>query len=156
MLFTTSTFAETITTEQLREMRQNQLDQAYLNAEAGKIPDGESNGTAVFFPNSMVNKPTQLLASLIWQGKVFNAQEGLLVNKVFGFNLVKAKLSYGPSLLDGKKAVIIDYKETSLLFSPIRDEIRLVAPGLYLGRAYYRSLLFGNIMATNFILDFNN
>ncbi len=148
-----------LTVEVLRDMTQTELNQTYLNAsrEIGAVPDGESNGTAVFFAGSTINTPTQLLAGLVWQGKVFDTEngEGVLENKVFGFNAIKAEVFYGPSLFDGQRAIIIDYSRTSIVAGRIRDEIRQVAPGLYLGRAYLRGLLLDH-MIVNFILDFND
>jgi hypothetical protein len=145
---------DTVSVDSLRNMTQAQLDETYVNAEPGPMPDGDSQGTAVFFPGSILNTPTQLLTALVWQGKVFDAQDGVLVNKVFGFRLVKAKVYMGESLFDGKPSIIIDYSQTSTLAHMVRDEIREVAPGIYLGRAYIRSLL-GDYMAVNFILNFN-
>lgn len=145
----------TLTSESLRVMSQAQLNAIYLNTKAaGAIPDGESNGTAVFFAGSSIAEPATRLAAMIWQGKVFDTDNGVLVNKVFGFRAIKAKIFYGPSLLDGKQAVIIDYHDTSFLAQRIRDEVRMIAPNLYLGRAYWRGLL-GDYMVVNFILDFN-
>lgn len=143
-----------LSVDQIRLMSQEQLDDTYLNATPGVIPDGESNGKAVFFPDSSIfNEPTQLLAALIWQGKVFDTDDGVLVNKVFGFRAIKAEVYYGESLLDGNESVIIDYSKTSILAHNVRDEIRLVSPNIYLGRAYIRTL-FGDFMAINFILEF--
>jgi hypothetical protein len=142
-----------LTVDQLRVMAQEQLDDLYMNAPAGNIPDGQSAGTAVFFPGSLINDPTQMLAALVWQGKVFDRDDGVLVNRVFGFNAIKAEVFMGESLLDGGESIIIDYHDTSLLAKPVRDEIRQVAPTIYLGRAYIRTLL-GDFMAVNFILEF--
>jgi hypothetical protein len=144
-----------MTVERLRHANQYDLNDIYANAPAGVIPNGESNGTAVFFPGSIINTPTQLLAALVWQGKVFDTETGILVNKVFGFRAIKARLYMGESIFDGKESVIIDYKDTSVLAHRIRDEVRLVAPNLYLGRAYLRTWL-GDYMVVNFILDFNH
>lgn len=153
--FATPAVAADITVDQLRDMSQTSLNQVYLNAVPGPLPDGQSNGTAVFFPGTLISTPTQILAALIWQGKVFDTDDGILNNRVFGFRAIKAKVYYGKSLFDGKESIIIDYSRTSLLAHKIRDEIRLVAPNLYLGRAYLRTWI-GDYMVVNFILDFNN
>jgi hypothetical protein len=39
----------------------------------------------------------------------------------------------GRSLVDGADCVVLDYSITSVVASGVRDEIRLVAPHLYLG-----------------------
>jgi hypothetical protein len=41
------------------------------------------------------------------------------------------------SWLDNKECIILDYSETSLVGHWVRDEMRLVAPGLYLGKVYW-------------------
>ena len=149
------TARQDMTVEQMRNMSQLELNETYLGRVAGPMPDGESHGTAVFFPGSIINSPTQILAGLIWQGKVFDTTDGVLVNKVFGFDAIKAEIFYGPSLFDGQNAIIIDYRNTSILANRIRDEIRQVGPNLYLGRAYLRGIFF-DYMVVNFILDFNH
>ena len=49
-----------------------------------------------------------------------------------------AAVYYGPSWLDGQPSIIMDYAETSKLMFTLRDEIREVAPGLYLGVMFVR------------------
>ena len=147
--------SQPVTVTQLQQMDQEHLNRIYLDAAPGAIPDGDSEGTAVFFPGTLINTPTQLLAAMVWQGKVFDTEDGILVNKVFGFHAIKAKVYLGDSLFDGKQSIIIDYSKTSILAHAVRDEIREVAPQLYLGRAYLRTLL-GDFMVVNFILDFHH
>ena len=72
-------------------------------------------------------------------GKVFDAKAGLLQNSIgpFGLNAIIAKVYKAPSWLDGKKCIVLDYSETSMVAHWIRDEIRLIKPpGLYLGKVY--------------------
>ena len=145
--------AQNLTLDTLQEMTQDQLNTIYEAAQPGSIPNGASDGRAIFFAGSLLTDPAAILASLIWQGKVFDRDNGVLLNKVFGFNLIKAKVFYGESLLDGKESIIIDYHHTSTIAKPVRDEIRLVGPDLYLGRAYIQTWI-GDYMAVNFALDF--
>jgi hypothetical protein len=107
----------------------------------------------MFFPGSIIGRPVADLAGLFWQGKVFDLSGKTLVNKVLGFKAIKAQVFYGTSLFDEKEAIIIDYGDTSLIAGPVRDEIRQIAPGLYLGRAYVRTWI-GAFLAVNFALDF--
>ena len=62
----------------------------------------------------------------------------MLKNKIssWGFHAIIAKVYKGPSWLDGKECIVLDYSETSFLAHWIRDEIRQIAPGLYLGKVY--------------------
>jgi hypothetical protein len=48
-----------------------------------------------------------------------------------------AKIYKAASWLDGKECIVLDYSETSLLAHWIRDEIRLIAPRIYLGKVYW-------------------
>ena len=42
--------------------------------------------------------------------------------------------------LDGRVCIVLDYARTSLIARSVRDELRLLRPGLYLGRAYWHGL----------------
>ena len=42
-----------------------------------------------------------------------------------------------PSWFDGQPAIILDYSKTSLIAHKVRDEIREVSPGTFLGIVYY-------------------
>ena len=86
-----------------------------------------------------------------WQGKVFDAEKGLLKNKVlfFGFQAIVAKVYKGESWLDGKECIVLDYSDTSLVAKYIRDEIRLIGPDFYLGKVYW-----GKERLIDFCLEF--
>ena len=125
---------------QLLTMSQAQLDELFTNSPTGEIPDGEAAGTAIVAPGSTY---TANVASFInhfgWQGKVFDAKKAQLKNRIlpFGLNAIIAKVYKAPSWLDGKECIVLDYSETSLIAHWIRDEIRQIEPGLYLGKVYW-------------------
>ena len=126
--------------KQLLAMSQVQLDDLFRASPAGDIPHGSANGTAIIAPGT---KYTESIAHLInmfgWQGKVFDAEKGLLKNKVlvFGFEAVLAKVYKGESWLDGQECIVLDYSDTSVIAHYIRDEIRLIGPNFYLGKVYW-------------------
>jgi hypothetical protein len=112
------------------------LDLLFRQSEAGPIPDGDTRGTLLAWPGTWLAKPLALLVRvIIWQGKVLDRREGVLRNKVtpFGLRLVKARLSVASSWVDDGDCVLIDYSTTSFLARMVRDEIRQIGPGLYLG-----------------------
>jgi len=80
----------------------------------------------------------RLINHFAWQGKVFDPTKGVLRNKIlpFGLNAIIAKVYKGPSWLDNKECIVLDYSETSLLAHWVRDEIREIAPHVYLGKVY--------------------
>ena len=41
--------------------------------------------------------------------------------------------------MDGRPSLILDYQNSSLVYRNVRDEIRQVGPGLYLGAMFDRS-----------------
>lgn len=121
-----------------------ELDEIYRNAGPGEIPSGDTLGTAILAGSTFAKFVAAFARILAWQGKVFDLfsadhQSGILVNKVtpFGMKLIVAKVYLGKSWLDEKDTIIIDYSKTSLLARVIRDEIREVEPGVYLGKVWW-------------------
>jgi hypothetical protein len=125
---------------QLLAMSQAELDKLFTDSATGEIPNGEAIGTAIVAPGT---KFTQEIATLInhfgWQGKNFDAARGVLRNRIlaFGLNAIVATIYKGNSWFDGKECIVLDYSETSLVAHWIRDEIRQIGPGMYLGKVYW-------------------
>ena len=121
-------------------MSGKQLDEIFRNSPAGEIPRGQGEGTAIVAPGT---KLTGIIARLVkrlnWQGKVFDPAKGQLINLVGpgGHELIVAKVYKEKSWFDEKECVVLDYAKTSFLAKKIRDEIREVAPGIYLGIVYW-------------------
>lgn len=129
-----------ITVSDLQRMTQAELDALFTASTAGEIPDGQGDGTAIIAPGTNVSADISRVVNFFaWQGKVFDAKAGLLRNRIlpFGINAIIARVYKGPSWLDGAECIVLDYSETSLVAQWIRDEIRQVAPGLYLGKVYW-------------------
>jgi hypothetical protein len=126
--------------KQLLRMSQQELDALFSAHDAGPIPDGEAKGTAIIAPGTAGSeKIAELINIFGWQGKVFDAKAGLLRNHILaiGLKAIIARVYKGPSLLDGKECIVLDYSDTSLVASHVRDEIRQIEPGLYLGKVYW-------------------
>ena len=121
-----------------------ELDEIYRNAEPGAMPTGDMRGTAIL-AGSIFSKIVAAFARMFaWQGKVFDmfaedGQVGILVNKISPFSLtfIIAKVYREPSWMDGKATIVIDYSKTSFFAKVIRDEIREVEPGVYLGKVWW-------------------
>jgi hypothetical protein len=124
----------------LLDLRAEELDELFRRSPAGEIPDGEADGTVLVAPGTNLADPAAKLLHLVaWKGKVFDREKGELRNEVgpLGTKLVRAKVYKEESWLDGKEAIILDYSKTSLVAQWIRDEIREVAPRLYLGLVFW-------------------
>jgi hypothetical protein len=129
-----------ITVSELLKMSQAQLDDLFTSSPTGEIPNGEAKGTAIVAPGTTYSDEiAEFISHFAWQGKTFDAQKGLLRNRIlpFGLNAIIAKVYKAPSWLDGKECIVLDYSETSLLAHWIRDEIRQIQPHLYLGKVYW-------------------
>lgn len=125
---------------QLLKMSQKELDDRFSASEAGPIPDGQADGTAIVAAGtSFTDEIAKFINLFAWQGKVFDAKAGYLKNRIgpFGLNAIIAKVYKAPSWHDGKECIVLDYSDTSLVAHWIRDEIRLIAPNLYLGKVYW-------------------
>ena len=125
---------------QLLGMSQNELDELFKKSPTGEIPNGEGKGTAIVAPGTNYTQDlAQFISFFAWQGKVFDAKNGVLRNKILplGLNAIVAKVYKGESWLDGKECIVLDYSETSLVARWIRDEIRQIGPKMYLGKVYW-------------------
>ena len=195
-----------ITPDYLATLEQEQVDQIYARLTAGPIPDGPFDGDLFFAKGSsgspriaeilgglegllvdLKMKKLDLVGEVLWKGKVFYREAGLLRNRIEdlavlapvidgplsefartevdgkdAWLLFPAKVYCGQSLLDGRReSIIVDYAFSDEIEGyrslpdglpgrngfRIRDELRRVRPGLYLGRAYV-----GRLFALNFTL----
>lgn len=128
------------TVAKLMTMTQTDLDNLFTSAKAGQIPNGEAKGTVIVAPGTpFTPEIAQFINIFAWQGKIFNAHKMVLVNKitVFGIDAILARIIREPSWIDGKECIVLDYSQTSFVAHWIRDEIRLISPGLYLGRVFW-------------------
>ena len=124
----------------LLTLSQAELDKLFTESPVGNISDGEAEGTAIVAPGTTYSSNiARFVSNFAWQGKVFDAKKGVLKNKIlpFGLNAILAKVYKGPSWLDGKECIVLDYSDTSIVAQWIRDEIREIEPGLYLGKVYW-------------------
>ena len=130
----------TITLPDLLKMSQTELDDLFKASQAGPIPDGPAEGTAIIAPGTTYSPEIAKLVSLfVWQGKTFDAAHGVLRNRILPLHLnaIVAEVYKGPSWLDGKECIVLDYSKTSTVAQWIRDEIRQIGPKLYLGKVYW-------------------
>jgi hypothetical protein len=142
-----------VSTAQLLSMSQQQLDDLFMSSPPGPIPNGEARGTAIIAPGTPYSQDIAEIVNVFgWKGKTFDGPHGALTNRItpFGINAIVAEVYVAPSWLDQKDCIVLDYSKTSLVAHWIRDEIRLIAPGVYLGVVYWSKK-----RLINFSLDFN-
>ena len=121
-----------------------ELDEVYTEAQSGNLPAGDTRGTAIVSGSHLARLYARFARLFAWQGKVFSHlpgcdKVGILVNKITPFSLtfVVATVYKDTSWLDGRETIVIDYSKTSFFAKRIRDEIREVKPGIYLGKVWF-------------------
>lgn len=107
----------------------------------------------------------ETILPLVWRGKIFESTHRIVRTQLFGFKvlprLFPAKVYCGQSLLDGRReSLILDYAFSNDLpgYHPmidsfmgpqwfqVRDEVRMVRPGFYLGRVYMGRIFVFNVI----------
>jgi hypothetical protein len=128
------------------------LGKLFSSGVAGAIPNGRGKGTVLIGTGGPLARLAAVLAyALAWRGKVVNAREGRLKNLVtpLAIHAIEAAVYKQDSWYDGETCIVLDYSKTSLLARMIRDEIREIAPGVFLGLVFW-----GRRHVLDFALDF--
>jgi hypothetical protein len=136
-------------TTDLAHLSRDRLDAIFRGGQPRPIPTGRTRGTALIAAGSSLDailKP--LVRALFWKGKVFRPATQDLKNLLspVGFQGIRARVYEDSSWFDQQPAIIIDYSKTSIVARMVRDEIRLVAPGLYLGQIFLGRKRVGHFM----------
>lgn len=120
------------------------LDAIYVESAAGAIPSGDTRGTAIVAGSFFARLYARFARLFGWQGKVFdlfppNQENGILINKIspLSVSFIVAKVYKDASWMDGQETIVIDYSQTSFFAKKIRDEIREIEPGVYLGKVWW-------------------
>lgn len=113
--------------------------------------------TPLFGPIGAFSK----LSVFPWDGKSFKATgertgEGInRINLVGKFNWFPFKTYVQPSVIDGRDCIYLDYEQPGNPFfiARIRDELREVSPGLFLGPAMWKTGNGGAALILWFAID---
>lgn len=122
------------------KMSKAELDDLFRASPPGPVPAGRARGRAILLPGSALDRLlAPLVRALVWKGKIFSPQTQDLRNRIgpFGMPLIRAEVYQDESWFADGPAIILDYSRTSLVARKIRDEIRQVRPGFYLGQVYW-------------------
>lgn len=120
----------------LMRLTNRELDDVFRANRAEPLPAGVHRGTALIFNGTLACRIIAKLAYLfVWQGKRVDLDGRALVNRITPFRLplIRALVSRDDAWVDGQACTLLDYSKTSLVAKMVRDETRLVAPGLQLG-----------------------
>ena len=122
------------------KLSRTELDEIFSAATANALPRGEFDGILIVSVPGLSWLIAAAIRALVWHGKVFDRDS--VVNRVTPFRLasVRGHVYVSESWLDGRPSIVIDYSKTSLIAKHIRDEIREVRPGVFLGKVWFRRL----------------
>src|SRR6516164_7496659 len=130
----------------------DQLAKIFGSGVAGAIPNGRGRGTVLIGTGGALARLAAALSyALAWRGKVVNAREGRLKNLItpLAIPAIAAAVYKQDSWFDGQPCIVLDYSKTSFVAQKIRDEIREIAPGVFLGLVFW-----GRRHVLDFALDF--
>jgi hypothetical protein len=131
-----------LTARELPSLSGGELEALFANAPAGEIPTGKGHGQALMATGTFASRPLLAMVRLLaWHGKEFDRSTHSLRNLIspFGVRAISADVYVDASRVDGRPCIVLDYSKTSRLAKWVRDEIREIEPGLYLGVVYVRS-----------------
>jgi hypothetical protein len=121
----------------LRRMTPCELDRLFAHGKACAMPVGVTRGRVLYVVDAPCPRVRAALQSVPWKGKVFFPC-GDFTNRWCGFRAVASHGEIGDSWFDGQPCIVLEYPPDAPVFSNARDELREVAPGLYLCMVYDR------------------
>lgn len=130
----------------------SELARLFSSGWVGDIPDGRGRGTVLLGAGGTASRLAAAASyALWWRGKVVNARQGRLENILTPLNIeaIAAAVYKQESWVDGAPCIVLDYSKTSLVAHQIRDEIREIALGVFLGVVFW-----GRNHVLDFALDF--
>lgn len=119
--------------EDLARCHPSQLDALFSFGTVSSIPTGRLRGLPLVNPGSRGAIAASQGGRVAWSGKRIDANGLGAINFFFGVPSVRANTRIEPSLRDGRPAIILDYSQSSWLYRNVRDEIREISPGIFLG-----------------------
>lgn len=123
----------------LSAMRRGELVALFESGTVTAVPDGTGHGTVLLGTGGVLGRAVAAICRvLVWRGKVVSASQGRLLNLKgpLGVPAIPAAVYEGPSWHDGRPCIVLDYSRTSSIARMIRDEIREIGPGTYLGLVF--------------------
>ena len=133
----------TVDAASLVRMSPAALDALFRASPAGEIPSGRGSGHAIALRGPGRALFSRVVRRTAWQGKdvMATAAGGYELRNLlspFGVRAIRAVVREGTSWVDDRPCIVLDYSKTSWLARWVRDEIREVGPGVFLGVVFLR------------------
>jgi hypothetical protein len=98
------------------------------------IPVGPTRGT-VLDSDGKHPRLKARLQGVVWKGKTFHGDGSMTNRWLGGVQAVSTGTRIEPSRLDGRPCLVMEYAPDAPVFGNVRDELRQIAPGVWLGRS---------------------
>lgn len=122
----------------LKKLSRCELDALFAAADMGPIPCGDLDGCVLCLADRFARLKV-FSSNLVWRGKYLDG-DNYVSNRWIGHRRrIGACYITGPSWVDGRPALIVEYAPGTPIFANVRDELREVAPGVYLGIMFDRA-----------------
>jgi hypothetical protein len=138
----------------LPSIGRRRLAALFESGTVGAIPDGRGRGTVLLGTGGPLGRSVAAsVHAVLWRGKIVDSRQGRLKNLMGPWSIpaIEAAVYEGPSWHDGRPCIVLDYSRTSWVAGTIRDEIREIGPGLFLGLVFL-----GRFHALDFSLEFES
>ena len=123
---------------QLQRMSPCEMGRLFAQAEVGTPLVGPARGRLLCLTDGRFRRVKVRLSNALWRGKSAS-EDGHFVNRwIGGIEAIESCYVVGPSWIDGRPAIIMEYPPGTAVFENTHDELRQVGPGLYLGPLYDR------------------
>jgi hypothetical protein len=120
-----------------RQLSPCDYEAMFAIGEPVKPPAAKYRGAVLWVETAACPRIRARLQNTVWKGKHFD-ECGCFTNCFPGFEALPACGRIEASWADGKPAFVMDYPSDYRLFGNNRDELRQVAPGVWLGRVWLR------------------
>jgi hypothetical protein len=98
-------------------------------------PVGPTRGTVLHAEGKHPRLKARMQSS-IWKGKNFHG-DGTFTNRwLGGIHAITADIRVESSWLDGQPCLVMQYAPNAPVFGNVRDELRQIAPNVWLGHSY--------------------
>jgi hypothetical protein len=126
------------TVADLKKLSPCQLWDLFLQGDLAALPKGRLDGAVLHLADKRFSRFRVWGFNLVWRGKSIGEDTSFVNRWVGDRDWLGSCYVIGSSWADGKPAILIEYPLGTPLFANMHDEMRQVAPGLYLGIIYDR------------------
>lgn len=108
----------------------------FRDGTCGRAPCGSTRGTVLYADDAHLPRVKARLQGSAWKGKDFHGDGSFTNRWIGGIHAISACTRIEPSWLDGQPCLVMQYPPDAPVFGNVRDELRQIGPGEWIGRSY--------------------